>query len=58
MEVKEINKHLYVLIDYNRPHGHERLWNKPVILTEQEAHSLNQGFALNGQSKRYVRSEL
>lgn len=41
----------YVLIDYEN----KGVPNKPVELTEVEAHSKNMGLALNGVSKRYVK---
>jgi len=47
----------YILIDWSRPHAHERLSPKPILLTKDEAHKLNQSFALNGTTKRYVKSE-
>ena len=43
----------YILINYaeRRP-----LYYRKAFLTEHEAHNLNQGFALNGMSQRYVKT--
>ena len=43
----------YILINYaeRRP-----LYYRKVHLTEYEAHNLNQGYALNGMSQRYVKT--
>ena len=43
----------YILINYNerRP-----LYYQKTHITENEAHSLNQGFAFNGITKRYVKT--
>ena len=43
----------YILIDYanRRP-----LYYQKAHLTKYEAHDLNQGFALNGITKRYVKT--
>ena len=52
----EQNKNEYILVDWNRPHGHERIpTNKTIILTKDEAHDLNNLLALNGENKRYVK---
>jgi len=54
--IEEIFKHVpigYTLIDYReRP----LLYYKEVCLTPHEAWSLNQGFALNSITKRYIRN--
>ena len=43
----------YILIDYRERHP---LYYRKAHLTEYEAHNLNQGFALNGVTKRYVKT--
>lgn len=48
----------YILVDWDRPPSHERLSPKPIEMSENEAHSLNQALATNGQNKRYIRSEV
>lgn len=56
MNYMEQNKNEYILIDWNRPHGHERIpTNKTIILTKDEAHDLNKLLTLNGENKRYVK---
>ena len=48
----------YIIVDWNRPHGHERVpTNKKILLTEGEAYDLNKLLTLNGENKRYVKSE-
>tara|TARA_Y100000592_G_C5369738_1_gene267911 strand:+ start:686 stop:850 length:165 start_codon:yes stop_codon:yes gene_type:complete len=46
----------YILVDWSRPPAHERLSPKPILMTKEEAHSLNQALATNGQTKRYIKS--
>lgn len=58
MEVEDSEIYKYVLVDWNRPHGHERLNEKPLFMTKAEAHQLNNSLLLNKQSKRYIKSEL
>ena len=56
MEPLEIYKQVpseYVLINYRERHP---LYYQKAHLTEREAHSLNQGFALNGVTKRYIKT--
>jgi hypothetical protein len=43
----------YTLINYDERH---QLFYQKVYLTEHEAHSLNQAFAMNGNSKRYIKN--
>ena len=43
----------YTLINYDEQH---QLFYQKAHLTEREAHSLNQGYAMNGISKRYVKN--
>jgi hypothetical protein len=58
MEVDSSPIKKYVLIDWSRPPAHERLSPKPIKMQEKEAHALNQAMIINGQNKRYVRSEI
>ena len=55
MEIDNSNKFKYFLFDFNRPHGHERVSNDPVVLTDKEAEKKNYAFALNRINKLYVR---
>ena len=56
MNYMEENKNEYIIVDWNRPHGHERIpTNKKIILTKDEAHDLNELLTLNGENKRYVK---
>jgi len=48
----------YIAVDWDRPHGHERLPEKPISMTKDEAFQLNKQLLLNGEKKRYVREEL
>ena len=49
-------KQEYIIIDWNRPHGHERVpTNKKILLTKNEAYDLNKLLTLNGENKRYVK---
>ena len=49
-------KQEYIIVDWNRPHGHERVpTNKKILLTEGEAYDLNKLLTLNGENKRYVK---
>lgn len=46
----------YVLVDYAadpKPSKYKPI--QSVMMTEWEAHNLNQGFALNGTTKRYIK---
>lgn len=46
----------YIIVDWDRPHGHERLpTNKKILLTKDEAHDLNKLLTLNGENKRYIK---
>ena len=45
----------YQLIDYSKPAPHPILNPKPIEMTAYEAHSRNQGLALNGTTKRYIK---
>lgn len=45
----------YILIDYNNGPTRQKI-EKSVHLTEYEAHNLNQSFALNGVTKRYIKA--
>ena len=57
MEIDNSSIKKYVLVDWSRPPTHERLSPKPIKMSVYQAHSLNQGFTLNKQTKRYVRAE-
>jgi len=48
---------LYDRVDYSKPAPHPLLAPKPVRMTEDEAHSRNQGFALNLTTQRYIKRE-
>ena len=49
-------KQEYIIVDWNRPHGHERVpTNKKILLTKNEAYDLNKLLTLNGENKRYVK---
>jgi len=48
---------LYDRVDYSKPAPHPLLLPKPVPMTESEAHSRNQGFALNHVTQRYIKRE-
>ena len=48
----------YIAVDWDRPHGHERLPEKPIKMTKEEACKLNKQLLLNNEKKRYVRLEL
>jgi len=58
MEVDNSPVKEYILVDWNRAPVHERLSPKPIKMSVYQAHSLNQGFTLNKQTKRYVKSEV
>lgn len=58
MEIDKSKQSKYILVDFDRHHGHERTNNKTISLTANEAHKLNQSLAMNRQSKRYVKSEI
>ncbi len=58
MEIDNSIESKYVLVDWNRPHGHERLSPKPITMTKNEAHKLNRALSINRQSKRYIKSEI
>ena len=58
MEIDKSIESKYVLVDWNRPHGHERLSPKPITMTNNEAHKLNRALLINRQSKRYIKSEV
>ena len=58
MEIDESEEKKYILVDFDRPHGHERLSPKPIIMTINEAHKLNRALTINRQNKRYVKSEI
>ena len=46
----------YMIVDWNRPHGHEKVPTKEkIILTESEAYDLNKMLTLNGENKRYIK---
>jgi len=45
----------YQLIDYSKSAPHPILAPKPIEMTAYEAHSRNQGLALNGTTKRYIK---
>lgn len=59
--MKEINLNekifLYDRVDYSKPAPHPLLAPKPIRMTENEAHSRNQGFALNLTTQRYIKRE-
>lgn len=55
MEIDNSNKFKYFLFDFSRPHGHERISDNPVILTDKEAKKKNYAFALNKVNKLYVK---
>jgi hypothetical protein len=72
MEVNKTPIRKYVLVDWGHPPAYARLpsifWTgepsarlkrltKTISMSESDAHSLNQGFALNHQTRRYVKSE-
>ena len=44
----------YILMDYSKGPTRQKIVES-VYLTEHEAHNKNQGFALNGITKRYVK---
>lgn len=49
-------KQEYIIVDWNRPHGHERVpTNKKILLTKDEAYDLNKLLTLNGENKRYIK---
>lgn len=48
---------LYDRVDYSKPAPHPLLAPKPIKMTEIEAHSRNQAFALNRASQRYVKQK-
>lgn len=58
MEIDNSPIKKYILVDWNRPPAHERLSPKPIKMRENEAHLLNKAMAINGQTKRYVRSDV
>jgi hypothetical protein len=58
MEIDKSEEKKYILVDFNRPHGHERLSPKPINMTINEAHKLNRALLINRQNKRYVKSEI
>ena len=45
----------YQLIDYSEAPPHPILAPKPIKMTEDEAHKINQAFALNNTTKRYIK---
>ena len=48
----------YIIVNWDRPHGHERIpTNKKILLTKDEAYDLNKLLTLNGENKRYIKSE-
>lgn len=51
-------KEYYIAVDWDRPHGHERLPEKPIQMTKEEAFKLNKQLLLNNEQKRYIRAEL
>ena len=57
MEIDNSIESKYILVDWDRPHGHERLSLKPITMTKNEAHKLNRALLINKQSKRYIKSE-
>ena len=56
MEIGESDKYKYILVDFDRPHGHEILSPKPIIMTSNEAHKLNRALLINCENKRYIKS--
>lgn len=48
----------YIAVDWDRPHGHEVLPEKPIKMTKEEAFKLNKQLLLNNEKKRYIRAEL
>lgn len=53
---REESKCEYIIIDWSRPHGHERVPTKEkIILTKDEAYDLNKMLTLNGENKRYIK---
>ena len=58
MEIDNSSIKKYILVDWTRPPAHERLSPKPIKMREKEAHALNKAMAVNGQNKRYVRSDV
>lgn len=55
MKFMEDNKNEYIIVDWDRPHGHERLPSKPILLEKKEAEDLNKMLTLNGENKRYIK---
>lgn len=46
----------YIIVNWDRPHGHERVpTNKKILLTKDEAYDLNKLLTLNGENKRYIK---
>tara|TARA_R110000772_G_scaffold204850_3_gene315072 strand:- start:246 stop:467 length:222 start_codon:yes stop_codon:yes gene_type:complete len=58
MEIDNSIESKYILVDWDRPHGHERLSPKPITMTKNEAHKLNRALLINKQSRRYIKSEV
>lgn len=58
MEIDESKENKYILVDFDRSHGHERLSPKPITMTINEAYKLNRALTMNRQNKRYVKSEI
>jgi hypothetical protein len=57
MEIDNSNKGKYFLFDFDRPHGHERVDDKAVPLTDKEAKQKNYALAINKTNKLYVKSK-
>ena len=56
LEVYKQTPSVFELIDYSKPPNPYRV-PSTHYLTEYESHMMNQGFALNGTTKRYIRRE-
>ena len=53
---KKEEKQEYMIVNWNRPHGHEKVPTKDkIMLTKDEAYDLNNMLTLNGENKRYVK---
>lgn len=55
MEIDNSKIGKYYLFDFDRPHGHERVDNSSVKLTDKEAKQKNYAFAINKTNKLYVK---
>ena len=58
LEESTEQKQEYMIVDWNRPHGHEKVPTKgKIMLTKDEAYDLNNLLTLNGENKRYVKCQ-